>query len=303
MRSRYRAPRRARPGWSSATTYGRPRSTSARSSADGAHVSLAGRSTSPGVSSPALISVRMRSCSGSQRLIEMPAAHSTLHACSPTASSTSSKRCAPATALETVMSARSSASSGRSGRTGGNAGAGRRRGAAARRRRARRRGRARAGARRRWSGRTACRRGARARRAPAPRSARGGTGGPTSSRARRRRRSRCGWAAGRPRRRARPGSRGRPSARARRARPARGAASEPIAATISAPIAGCSRITSHSGAVRRPGLRRIASGTPTLPMSCSSATWPTAVASSPSMPSSAATCRASSSTASECAAV
>ena len=62
--------------------------------------------------------------------------------------------------------------------------------------------------------------------------------------------------------------------------------SEPIAPTMCAPIAGCSRMTSHSGAVSRPGFCRIASGTPTLPMSCSSATWPTEVDSSAPSPSS-----------------
>ena len=63
----------------------------------------------------------MRSCSGSQRQIETPAACRTRQASSATMSSTSSKRCAPATVLEIVISARSSASSGRSGRTRGSA--------------------------------------------------------------------------------------------------------------------------------------------------------------------------------------
>ena len=63
--------------------------------------------------------MRIQSSSGSKRLIEMLAAHSTEQACRPTASSTSSKRWAAATALETSISARSSASSGRSGATRG----------------------------------------------------------------------------------------------------------------------------------------------------------------------------------------
>ena len=55
----------------------------------------------------------------------------------------------------------------------------------------------------------------------------------------------------RPRRRARPGSPCRPSARAPPAWRGARWASEPIAPTMRAPIAGCWRMTSHSGAVSR----------------------------------------------------
>ena len=243
------------------------------------------------------------SCSGSQRLIEMPAARSTL---ARLVADRVEHLLEPVRAGHGARDGDQRAQLGLQRPVGPHAA-----GAAgpprSRRGRSRspalRRGRVRASALPPWSGRTACRCGARAPRAPGRASARGGTGGRTSSRATRRRRSRCGSRAGRPRRRARPGSRRRPSARAPRAPPARGGRASRSRSTICAPIAGCSRITSHSGAVSRPCFCRIASGTPTLPMSCSSATCPTEVALSESIPSSAATSSASSSTASECAAV
>src|SRR6478672_7263482 len=60
---------------------------------------------------------------------------------------------------------------------------------------------------------------------------------------------------------------------------------------IRAPSSGWLRITDHSAAVSGPSFRSTASGTPILPMSWSSAAWPTKSSSSPVMPSCSAITR------------
>ena len=59
----------------------------------------------------------------------------------------------------------------------------------------------------------------------------------------------------------------------------------------------------HSASESVPGFCRMASGTPSLPMSCSSAIWATSITSSSPRPSSSATAVAMPTTASECWAV
>ena len=252
-----------------------------------------GKRSSPGPSSPTLIRVRARSCSRSQRLIETEEAPTTRRVSSATTSSTSSSRCAAATALATAISARSSDSGWgmRSGTASASTAGAAGRPSSTRTSAATVRGQNCEPAWRRSSARAAASGSA----------ARYGRSEVIACQASQARQMRLAIGMSAP---ASPSGYPPPSQRSCSARTAAArCASDATDATTRSPIAGCARMMRHSASLSAPGFCRIASGTPSFPTSCRSATCATLTTSSSASPSCSATAVESSTTASECSAV